>query len=412
MPEATAKSAAEVPAKNAAKKSVELQRTPLYQTHVEAGGKLVDFAGWQLPVNYGSQIDEHHACRSQAVVFDVSHMRVVDLVSPTGGDEVQNFLHVLLANNVDKAQSEGSAVYSCMLADDAGILDDLIVYRLPSGSFRLVVNAGTSDKDIAWIKQQMDARQVEFVMNVHDDLALLAVQGPKAVELAIPAIQSCVNSGNHEASIKALKRFSSVSVSAGEQSDWFIARTGYTGEDGLEIALPAEQAADFWAALMKAGVAPAGLGARDTLRLEAGLNLYGSDMDESVNPLECGIAWTVAWEPSSRDFIGRDALRQSAGDGDYTDRQLVGLVLVDGKGILRGGQPVQRNEQAVGEITSGTFSPTLQKSIALARISMQALGVNAPSELYDLECEVAVRNRHVKARIVKPPFVKDGKSIY
>ncbi len=389
-----------------------MKTTPLYQCHVDAGAKLVDFAGWQMPVNYGSQISEHTACREQAVMFDVSHMTVLDLPD-SGSGEVKQFLQHLLANDVAKAKSPGDALYSCMLQDDGGIVDDLIVYRYGEHSYRLIVNAGTRDKDIDWIKKQLAANSVATDMTVRDDLALLAVQGPKAIEYAIKAAAEVLGEAvaGQLSAITELKRFSSLSVASGDNTEWFVARTGYTGEDGLEIALPGEQAPALWNALTAAGVAPAGLGARDTLRLEAAMNLYGNDMDESVNPLECGISWTVAWQPREREFIGRAALESARNADGFTDRQLVGLIL-DGRGVLRGHQAIQVGGTVVGEITSGTFSPTLQKSIALGRVSMQALGVQSPKEIYSKSCDVIIRDKAVAARFVKPPFVRDGKAIY
>lgn len=401
-----------------------IKTTPLYQCHIDAGAKLVDFAGWQMPVNYGSQISEHTACREGAVVFDVSHMTVVDLpavvttevtteVTSETADEVKEFLQKLLANDVAKAKSPGDAVYSCMLQDDGGIIDDLIAYRSGPHSYRLIVNAGTRDKDIEWIKRQLAAHSVSTELVVRDDLSLLAVQGPKAVQLALQAATAVCDASVAEqiAAIQQLKRFSSVTIALPDNTEWFVARTGYTGEDGLEIALPNDQAAVFWKALLHAGVLPAGLGARDTLRLEAAMNLYGSDMDESVNPLESGISWTVSWQPEERDFIGRQALQASRNSEGFSDRQMVGLLL-QGRGVLRGHQNIQIAGTTVGEITSGTFSPTLQKSIALGRVSMQALGVNSLQDIYALECEVIIRDKPVAARFVKPPFVSKGQPLY
>ncbi len=389
-----------------------MKTTPLYQCHVDAGAKLVDFAGWQMPVNYGSQISEHNACREQAVIFDVSHMTVVDLPD-SGEGEVKAFLQKLLANDVAKAKSPGDAIYSCMLQDDGGIIDDLIAYRYGADSYRLIVNAGTRDKDIDWIKKQLAASKLSTELVVRDDLALLAVQGPQAIKRAVEATSTVCDASVAEqiAAIQKMKRFSSVSLSMPDGDEWFVARTGYTGEDGLEIALPEKQAPAFWKALLSAGVVPAGLGARDTLRLEAAMNLYGSDMDETVNPLESGISWTVSWQPEERDFIGRKSLQASRNADGNSDRQLVGLLL-EGRGVLRGHQPIQVAGHVVGEITSGTFSPTLQKSIALGRVSIQALGVESPADILALECEVIIRDKPIAARFVKPPFVAKGQPLY
>jgi len=361
------------------------RQTPLNASHRAAGARMVDFGGWDMPVNYGSQIEEHHAVRSAAGMFDVSHMRVVDLEGPGGRD----FLRYALANNVDKLKSPGKALYSCLLREDGGVIDDLIVYFLREDFFRLVVNAGTADKDIAWLRQLLAARAAAHgpqpALVPRADLAMIAVQGPQArakVWQALPGSQACS---------AALQPFMGAAM-----GDVVIARTGYTGEDGFEIMLPALRAAALWEALAAAGVRPCGLGARDTLRLEAGMNLYGQDMDETVNPLESGLAWTVDLA-SPRDFVGKAALvaRPPA-------RQLAGLVLVEKGGVLRAHQPVH-TARGMGEITSGTFSPTLNQSIALARLPA---GIAAGDTV-----RVAIRDRQLAARVVKPPFARHGKAL-
>jgi len=355
-------------------------RTPLYDEHVAAGGKLVDFAGWDMPINYGSQIEEHNQVRNDAGMFDVSHMTVVDLT----GERTREFLRYLLANNVDRLKDTGKALYSCMLNEQGGVIDDLIVYYLRDDFFRMVVNAGTHDKDLAWLQQQAPAFGV--TVTERPEMAMIAVQGPNARDKALGLLQPPAREA-----AAGLKPF--VGVFAGE---WFIARTGYTGEDGFEIVLPAADAPAFWRQLLAAGVKPAGLGARDTLRLEAGMNLYGSDMDESVSPLESGLAWTVAWEPADRDFIGRAVLERQRSEG--VAHKLVGLLLED-KGILRNHQKVIADGAGEGEITSGSFSPTLQRAIAFARVP-QATGDT---------CQVEVRGKLLRARVVKPPFARNGK---
>ena len=356
-------------------------RTPLYEEHVADGGKLVDFAGWEMPINYGSQIDEHNNVRNDAGMFDVSHMTVVDLT----GERTREFLRYLLANNVDRLRDSGKALYSCMLNEDGGVIDDLIVYFLSDDFFRMVVNAGTREKDLAWLEKQAPA----FAVSVTErpELAMIAVQGPNAREKALPLLSDAVRPAAAE-----LKPFYGVF-----DGDWFIARTGYTGEDGFEIVLPADAAAPFWQQLREAGVRPTGLGARDTLRLEAGMNLYGSDMDESITPLEAALGWTVAWEPAERDFIGRAALEKQRQSG--TRQKLVGLLLVD-KGVLRNHQKVVTAGEPDGEITSGSFSPTLQRAIAFARV---------PKSTGET-CQVDVRGKLLNARVVKPPFVRNGKA--
>jgi aminomethyltransferase len=354
-------------------------KTPLYDKHVEAGAKIVDFGGWDMPLHYGSQKEEHHAVRRYAGVFDVSHMTIVDLK----GEHVREFLRHLLANDVDKLKTRGKALYTCMLNEDAGVIDDLIVYFLGDSRYRLVVNAATRKKDLAWIRAQSGAFGVAVVERA--ELAMIAVQGPKARELAAP----CIEAGYREEAL-SLKIFTAM-----EAGELFVARTGYTGEDGWEIVLPAAQAPAIWDRLLAAGVAPCGLGARDTLRLEAAMNLYGSDMDETVSPLEAGLAWTVAWEPRDRDFVGRAALERVR--EDQSRRRFVGLLLED-KGVLRNHQRVVVEGVGEGEITSGGYSPTIGRSIALARV---------PAGDYD-QAQVDVRGRLLNVRIVKTPFVRNG----
>ncbi|HKQ82631.1 MAG TPA: glycine cleavage system aminomethyltransferase GcvT [Steroidobacteraceae bacterium] len=354
-------------------------RTPLYDTHVAAGARIVDFGGWDMPVNYGSQIEEHHAVRRDAGMFDVSHMCVIDLAGP----RVRDFLRYLLANDVAKLKQPGKALYSCMLNDRGGVIDDLIVYYRDDARFRMVVNAGTRDKDIAWIKQH--ARHYGVDAQPRNDLAMIAVQGPKAGQKIAPLL------GETAQAVLALKPFNSLSA-----DPYFIASTGYTGEQGWEIVLPAEQAAEWWQKLRDAGIAQCGLGARDTLRLEAGMNLYGNDMDESVTPFESGLEWTVVLD-SERDFIGRDALRAQQEAG--VKRKLVGLLLED-PGVLRSHQKVLTTA-GEGEITSGTYSPTLERSIALARI---------PAASADPQVQVDVRGKRLTASVVRYPFVRNGKA--
>lgn len=358
------------------------RRTSLFDLHQKLGARIVDFGGWDMPLQYGSQIAEHHAVRRSAGVFDVSHMCVVDLK----GDRTRSFLAGLLANDVGKLKTPGKALYGCMLDETGGVIDDLIVYFLTESWFRAVVNAGTRDKDLAWIRQH--ATQFGVEVRERTDLAMLAVQGPeardKAAALLAPASATTA---------LALEPFFGREVDG-----WFVARTGYTGEDGFEIMLPATEAERVWQALNSAGVASCGLGARDTLRLEAGMNLYGSDMDESTHPFESGLGWTVALEPRDRAFIGREALEAIQARGPQ--RKLVGLLL-EGRGVLRAHQKVLVSEAGAGEITSGTFSPTLERSIALARVPAAARsGV-----------QVDIRGKLHEARIVRPPFVRHGKAL-
>jgi aminomethyltransferase len=366
-----------------------LKTTPLNALHRESGARMVDFGGFDMPVNYGSQIDEHHAVRRDAGMFDVSHMRVVDLHGDAAGGGPRAFLRYALANNVDKLTVPGKALYSCLLREDGGVLDDLIVYFLREDFFRLVVNAATADKDIDWLTKLAAERAPRVSIVPRADLAMIAVQGPAARAKVWRAV------AESEAATASLKPFNAVTV-ASPFGELFIARTGYTGEDGFEIVAPAAHVADLWRALRAAGVAPCGLGARDTLRLEAGMNLYGQDMDESVSPLESGLAWTVDLA-SPRDFVGKRALAAQ----DVT-RELKGLLLVDSGGVLRAHQTVH-TPLGDGEITSGTYSPTMKQSIALARLPA-AVEVGAV-------VHVQVRDRRLAARVVKPPFVRHGNVI-
>jgi aminomethyltransferase len=358
------------------------RRTSLFDLHQKLGARMVDFGGWDMPLQYGSQIAEHHAVRRAAGVFDVSHMCVVDLK----GARVRPFLLRLLANDVGKLKAPGKALYGCMLNETGGVIDDLIVYFLNESWFRAVVNAGTRDKDLAWMRQHAAKFAVEIVERT--DLAMLAVQGPeargKAASLVSPA-------GSNTA--LALEPFFGREVDG-----WFVARTGYTGEDGFEIMLPATEAESVWKALNSAGVVSCGLGARDTLRLEAGMNLYGNDMDENTHPFESGLAWTVALDPRDRAFIGREALEAIRSRG--SQRRLVGLLLTD-RGVLRAHQKVRISDAGEGEITSGTFSPTLERSIALARVPAAAAS----------SVQVDIRGKLHEARIVRPPFVRRGKAL-
>jgi len=358
-----------------------LQQTPLHQAHVQAGARMVDFGGWDMPLHYGSQLDEHRAVRAACGMFDVSHMRAVDLRGPAA----TAFLRRLLANDVDRI-GPGKAIYSCMLAATGGVIDDLIVYREPAPGlpWRIVVNAATAAGDIAWMERVRGDEGFDIALAPRPDLALVAVQGPQARALAARAWPAFA------AVLGGLRPFAGASVGAA-----FVARTGYTGEDGCEIMVPAAEAVALWDALRAAGARPCGLGARDTLRLEAGMNLYGNDMDETVSPLESGLAWTVDLRPG-RDFIGRTALERQQAAGGL--RQLVGLKLLE-KGVLRSHQRVL-SPQGEGQTTSGTFSPTMSCAIALARVPA---GVALGDTI-----EVEMRSGTSPALVVKPPFVRNG----
>ncbi len=351
--------------------------TPLNAEHRALGARMVDFGGWDMPINYGSQVEEHHQVRRDAGMFDVSHMTVIDL----RGARVREFLRRLVANSVDKLAKPGKALYTCMLDEQGGVIDDLIVYYLDDGFFRLVVNASTRDKDVDWITRHAAGFDVE--VDVRDELAMIAVQGPTARERVHGVLPAEARDG-----ATRLVRFGALS-----SGGLFIARTGYTGEEGYEIVMPADRAVGFWRDLLAAGVKPAGLGARDTLRLEAGMNLYGQDMDQSTTPLESGLAWTVAFD-ADRDFIGRGALEAQRDAG--VPRKLVGVVL-DDKGVLRHDQIVASGA-GEGRILSGSFAPTLGKSIGLARV---------PAAAGD-DLHVAIRDRSLPLRVVTPPFVRGG----
>ena len=355
------------------------EKTPLYSEHERLGARIVDFGGWDMPLHYGSQVEEHHAVRADAGMFDVSHMTVVDVSGPGAGD----WLRGLLANDVARLQAPGKALYTCMLNEEGGVIDDLIAYYLGPDDYRLVVNAATRAKDLAWMERQ--AQGHELTVRERPELAMVAVQGPGARDKAASLLPP-----EHREQALALEPFS-----AAQLGELFVARTGYTGEDGWEVVLPGDQAAPFWQGLLAAGVRPCGLGARDTLRLEAGMNLYGQDMDETTTPLESALGWTVAWEPAEREFIGRGALQAQRDAGP--PRKLVGLLLED-RGVLRGHQRVV-TPAGDGEVTSGGFAPSLGRSIGFARVPA-ATGERV---------EVEVRGRLLAARVVRPPFVRNGK---
>ncbi|GAA0699485.1 glycine cleavage system aminomethyltransferase GcvT [Marinobacterium maritimum] len=363
-------------------------KTALHAQHHALGAKLVDFSGWEMPLHYGSQVEEHHKVRQSAGMFDVSHMTIVDV----SGSQARSYLRHLLANDVAGLKQKGKALYSAMLNEEGGVIDDLIVYLMTEPDvagewYRVVVNCGTREKDLRWMADQ--AVRFDVTLTEQPELAMIAIQGPKARQRVEQVV-----SDSRARLISELKPF------VGQESEgWFIARTGYTGEDGLEIMLPEDEAEAFWQQLVDAGVAPCGLGARDTLRLEAGMNLYGSDMDEQVSPLEAGMSWTLALEPADRQFVGREAVEALKAKG--AERKLVGLVLTE-RGVLRSHQKVVVDGQGEGEITSGSFSPTLGYSIALARVPA-GTGSSA---------EVEMRGKRVPVQVVKPPFVRHGEKVF
>jgi len=359
-------------------------KTVLHAKHIEAGAKMVDFYGWEMPINYGSQIEEHHAVRTDAGMFDVSHMTIVDVK----GADAQAFLRRLVINDVAKLDVPGKALYTGMCNHEGGVIDDLIVYFFTSTDYRLVVNSATREKDLAWIAEQ--SASFEVTITERPEFAMIAVQGPQAKAKVATLLDA-----EQTAAVEGMKPFFSA-----QAGDLFIATTGYTGENGYEIAMPSDQAADLWQKLLEADVKPCGLGARDTLRLEAGMNLYGLDMDETVSPLAANMAWTISWEPEDRNFIGREVLAAQRAAGDQP--KLVGLVLEE-KGVLRSGLKVITAE-GEGVITSGTFSPTLGHSIAMARVPRSV-------KLGDT-VEVEMRKKLVKVQVIKPSFARNGKKAF
>lgn len=359
-----------------------ISKTPLYAEHVSANAKLVNFFNWEMPLHYGSQIEEHHAVRNSVGMFDVSHMTIVDILGAGG----RGFLRRLLANDIDNLTHVGQAMYSCMLNEHGGIIDDLIVYQRSADNFRIILNAATRDKDLAWIGQKSEGFSIG--LQERHELAMVAVQGPKAKE----KLESILSPAQADG-ISTLRHFECVDI-----DNWFFARTGYTGEDGFEIVIPKAEVVGFWQQLLEAGIKPCGLGARDSLRLEAGMMLYGQDMNESTTPYESGLAWTVKMTPEGRDFIGKGALMSQKAQG--VTRKMVGLTLI-GKGIMRHGMQVVAPGHGDGEITSGGFSPTLNKSIAFARVPIDC----------GEQVQVDIRGKLVPAKVGKPRFVKNGKAI-
>jgi len=355
--------------------------TPLYNKHKEAGAKFVDFSGWEMPIHYGSQVDEHHAVRQEVGVFDVSHMVVVDIA----GAEDTKFLQYLLANDVAKLPAPGRAMYTPMLNPQGGVIDDLIVYKTEQG-YRLVVNAGTAEKDLEWFNSQ--APKFDVQVKRRPEFSILAVQGPKALGVIAEVMPEIATE------LAELKPFQGMPLPA----DGYIAKTGYTGEAGVEIVVPSTDVEALWDKLLAANVRPVGLGARDTLRLEAGMNLYGQDMTDETSPLSSNLGWTIAWEPEDRNFVGRDVIAAEKAAG--VTQKLTGLVL-EGRGVLRAGQKVVVDGKEIGVITSGSFSPTLGKSIALARVD-KTIGEQAGVE---------VRNKVLYVRVVKASFVRNGKAL-
>jgi len=359
-------------------------KTILHAKHIEAGAKMVDFYGWEMPINYGSQIEEHNAVRQNAGMFDVSHMTIVDVT----GEQAQAYLRKLVINDVAKLTVAGKALYTGMLNEEGGVIDDLIIYFFSDTNYKLVVNSATREKDLAWMNKQ--AQDFSVTITERPEFGMIAVQGPEA-----KAKVATLLTAEQNQAVEGMKPFFGV-----QTGDLFIATTGYTGENGYEIVVPQDQAADLWQQLLDTGVAPCGLGARDTLRLEAGMNLYGLDMDESISPLAANMGWTISWEPADRNFIGRQALEAQKAAGDQP--KLVGLIFTE-KGVLRTGLKVITSS-GEGIITSGTFSPTLGHSIAMARVPNT---VKVGDTI-----QVEMRKKAVDVQVIKPSFVRNGKKVF
>ena len=332
-----------------------------------------------MPIRYGSTIDEHHAVRKNVGMFDVSHMLTVDFE----GSQSLSFLQKILASDLNRLTNDGQALYTVMLNENGGIIDDLIVYRLHETCFRIVFNAGVANTDLEWVSVWQQSTALSVSITPRRDLSIIAVQGPSAIETVIEQLD-CPQ-------LRELRPFT-----ATLHNELFIGRTGYTGEDGVEIICPNTQAPELWKQLFDADVLPCGLAARDTLRLEAGMNLNGQDMTPDHTPYECALSWVLNLAPT-RDFVGQEALAKFHLRGIST--KLTGIVLRGG--VMRSGYKVQSNAGS-GIVTSGTYSPTLGYSVALARVPDSATG----------ECSVFIRDKSRPGRIVRPPFVRHGARVH
>ncbi|MEB3202603.1 MAG: glycine cleavage system aminomethyltransferase GcvT [Synechococcus sp.] len=361
-----------------------LQRTPLFEAARAAGGRMVPFAGWEMAVQFGGLVAEHTAVRSHCGVFDISHMGVLTL----RGDGSKDALQALVPTDLFRIGPD-EACYTVLLNEAGGIRDDLIVYDRgwrDTHELLLVINAACAEADTAWIRSQLEPQGI-MVVDRKADGVLLALQGPEAAE------QLETLSGE---SLAGLPRFGHRELTLAGATT-FVGRTGYTGEDGFELLLPRQAGLDLWGQLLEAGVTPCGLGARDTLRLEAAMHLYGSEMDATTSPLEVGLGWLVHLE-MPKPFIGREVLERQSADG--VERRLVGLKL-QGRAIARHGYPVLHNGEPVGEVTSGTWSPTLQEAIALASVPAAAAKLGT-------ELAVEIRGKAEPAVVVKRPFYRRG----
>jgi len=358
-----------------------LRRSPLYEAHRAAGGRMVPFAGWEMPVQYAGLVEEHLAVRTRVGLFDVSHMGEILIESPHALAAVQR-----LITNDARPLAVGQGLYTPMCNPDGGVIDDLIVFRTADHEYLLIVNAGTRAKDLAWIQEHAAPAKVR---DLSDEVALLALQGPRAEDVLEAA------SGARLGALLPFHRLEGIAVQGISVA---VARTGYTGEDGFEIAPAWDSAPRVWEALVEAGrphgLAPVGLGARDTLRLEAGLMLYGQDIDETTSPLEAPLAWTVKFD--KEEFIGRPELERQRKDG--VARRLVGFE-ADGRAIPRHGCEIRAAGERAGTVTSGTFSPSLRRPIGMGYVPRAASARGSG-------LEIEVRGSPVPARVVRLPFYR------
>ena len=352
-----------------------MNKTPLNKSHIELGAKMVNFSNWEMPISYSSLIEEHNAVRNTVGIFDVSHMSVFDF----DGDNQVAFFEKIFANDIKKIYKDNKAIYGALLNEEGGILDDLIIYHA-NNKFRLVSNCSTREQNRQWFEKHA----VEFGVKVleRSDMGILAIQGPDALNkiLEIKEIDNQVNT---------LQSFGCMF-----EGDKLYARTGYTGEDGLELIVPTKDINHLWDQALELGCTPIGLGARDTLRLEAGLNLYGNDMTINNHPYESNMGWTIDMSDENREFIGKDAILSI---DQSKSQKIVGIILQD-KGILRSGYEIT-HEQGKGVVLSGSYSPTLQSSIGLARVDQG----------YKENGKVMIRNKLLNIDFVSPRFLGQGK---
>jgi aminomethyltransferase len=365
----------------------ELKRTPLFDVYKEFGGKTIDFGGWELPVQFSSIKEEHEAVRTRAGLFDVSHMGEIEVKGP----DSLNYLQKMLTNDISKIKN-GGAQYNAMCYENGGTVDDLLVYKIEDNHYLLVVNASNIEKDFKWLEDHLEGNV--SIDNLSEKMAQLALQGP----LAEKVLQKLA--GDTDLSTIGFFKFQQAVTIDGKNA--LVSRTGYTGEDGFEIYCDASDAVDLWKAILSAGkdegVVPCGLGSRDTLRFEATLALYGQELSPEISPLEAGIGFAVKLNKEA-DFIGKEALKQQKEKG--AARKLVGIEMID-RGIPRHGYPVYKGEELIGEVTTGTQSPSLKKNIGLVLIKNEHTGL-------DSEIEVEIRGKRLKAKVVPTPFYKREK---